>query len=146
ELFRIDPRDGRIPIDISNLYLESNDFGKALRWADKVVSLNNDIGDGFGQKGKVYYYGWDNFRKNPFTADDRIIAKLSFDYFVKAESKGYRGFSKRAWLEENSKDILYGKAQWFMADEKTRRTKSISTMSSDYDWVTESLKAEADWK
>jgi hypothetical protein len=110
------------------------------------VSLNNDIGDGFGQKGKVYYYGWDNFRKNPFTADDRIIAKLSYDYFVKAESKGYHGFSKRAWLEENSKDILYGKAQWFMADEKTKRTKSISTMSSDYDWVTESLKAEADWK
>jgi hypothetical protein len=33
-----------------------------------------------------------------------------------------------------------------MADEKTRRTKSISTMSSDYDWVTESLEAEADWK
>jgi len=42
--------------------------------------LNNDIGDGFGQKGKVYYYGWDNFRNNPFTTDDRIIAKLSYDY------------------------------------------------------------------
>jgi tetratricopeptide (TPR) repeat protein len=146
ELFRIDPRDSRIAIDISDLYLESNDFGKALRWADKAMSLNNDIGDGFGQKGKVYYYGWDNFRNNPFTTDDRIIAKLSYDYFVKAESKGYRGFSKRAWLEENSKDILYGKAQWFMADEKMRRKKSISPVTSDYDWVTESLEAEANWK
>ena len=46
----------------------------------------------------------------------------------------------------NSKDILYGKAQWFMADEKMRRKKSISPVTSDYDWVTESLEAEANWK
>jgi hypothetical protein len=32
-----------------------------------------------------------------------------------------------------------------MADEKMRRKKSISTMSSDYDWVTESLEPEASW-
>jgi hypothetical protein len=49
-------------------------------------------------------------------------------------------------MEENSKDILYGKAQWFMAEAKVRRARSISTMSPDYDWVTESLKAESNWK
>ena len=146
ELFKIDPRDSRIAIDISDVHLENNDYRQALRWADKAASLDNSRGDGFGQKGKVYYYGWDAFRQNPFTTDDRIVAKLAFDYFIKAEKKGFRGFSKSTWMEENSKDLLYGKAQWFMAEDKVKRNRSISTSSSEYDWVTESLKAEDGWK
>ena len=146
ELFKIDPRDSRIAIDISDVHLENNDYRQALRWADKAASLDNSSGDGFGQKGKVYYYGWDAFRQNPFTTDDRIVAKLAFDYFIKAEKKGFRGFSKSTWMEENSKDLLYGKAQWFMAEDKVKRNRSISTSSSEYDWVTESLKAEDGWK
>ena len=146
ELFKIDPRDSRIAIDISDIHLENNDYRQALRWADKAASLENSSGEGFGQKGKVYYYGWDAFRQNPFTTDDRIVAKLAFDYFIKAEKKGFRGFSKSTWMEENSKDLLYGKAQWFMAEDKVKRNRSISTSSSEYDWVTESLKAEDGWK
>jgi len=146
ELFKIDPRDSRIAIHISDVHLENNDYRQALRWADKAASLDNSSGDGFGQKGKVYYYGWDSFRQNPFTTDDRIVAKLAFDYFIKAEKKGFRGFSKSTWMDENSKDLLYGKAQWFMAEDKVKRNRSIATSSSEYDWVTESLKAEDGWK
>ena len=146
ELFKIDPRDGRIAIEISDIYLENDDYRQAIKWADKAVSLENKTGEGLGQKGKVYYYGWDNFRQNPFTNDDRLIAKLAYDYFIKAEKKGYRGFSKSTWLKENEKDILYGKAQWFMAEDKVKRNRSISATTSDYDWVTESLKAEDGWK
>ena len=146
ELFKIDPRDGRIAISISDVYLENDDYRQALKWADKASSLDNKTGDGLGQKGKVYYYGWDNFRQNPFTNDDRLIAKLAYDYFVKAEKKGYRGFSKSSWLKENEKDILYGRAQWFMAEDKVKRSRTISATTSDYDWVTESLKAEEGWK
>ena len=146
ELFKIDPRDGRVAIDISDVYLDNNDYRQALKWADKATSLENQNGEGFGQKGKVYYYGWDNFRQNPFTIDDRVVAKLAYDYFTKAEKKGFRGFSKSAWMKENEKDILYGKAQWFMAEDKVKRSRSISAVTSDYDWVTESLKAEDGWK
>ena len=146
ELYKIDPRDGRIAISISDVYLENDDYRQALKWADKASSLDNKTGDGLGQKGKVYYYGWDNFRQNPFTNDDRLIAKLAYDYFIKAEKKGYRGFSKSAWLKENEKDILYGKAQWFMAEDKVKRSRTISATTSNYDWVTESLKAEEGWK
>ena len=146
ELFKIDPRDNRIAIDISEVYLDNNDYRQALRWADKATSLDKNSGDGFGQKGKVYYYGWANFRQNPFTIDDRIVAKLAYDYFIKAEQKGYQGFSKTSWMKENAKDILYGKAQWFMAEDRVKSKRSISTSTSDYEWVTENLKAEASWK
>jgi tetratricopeptide (TPR) repeat protein len=146
ELFKIDPRDNRIAIDISEVYLDNNDFRQALRWADKATSLDKNSGDGFGQKGKVYYYGWDNFRQNPFIIDDRIVAKLAYDYFIKAEQKGYQGFSKTSWMKENAKDILYGKAQWFMAEDRVKSKRSISTSTSDYEWVTENLRAEASWK
>ncbi|MBT3179940.1 MAG: tetratricopeptide repeat protein [Candidatus Marinimicrobia bacterium] len=146
DLFKIDPRDSRIAINISDSYLENGDYVKALRWADKASTLDGGTGEGFGQKGKVYYYGWESFRSNPFSTDDRVVAKLAYDYFIKAENKGFSGYSKSAWLNENSKDILYGKAQWFMAEDKVRRTRSISTSSSNYDWVTEPLKAETGWK
>jgi hypothetical protein len=63
-----------------------------------------------------------------------------------AEKKGYRGFSKKDWLEENAKDILYGKAQWFMASDKIKRNRSISPISSGYSWISEPLKAEITWK
>ncbi|MBT4752293.1 MAG: hypothetical protein HOO07_01410 [Candidatus Marinimicrobia bacterium] len=146
ELFQIDPRDGRIAVDISDIYIDVGNYSKALRWAEKAMSLSNGNGSGLGQKAKVYFYGWDTFRQNPFSIDDRIVAKLAYDYFVKAEDKGFLGFTKRGWLEENSKDILYGKAQWFMADDRVKRTRSISPTSSNYDWVTEHLKAEPNWK
>ena len=146
ELFQIDPRDGRIAVDISDIYIDVGNYSKALRWAEKAMSLSNGNGSGLGQKAKVYFYGWDTFRQNPFSINDRIVAKLAYDYFVKAEDKGFLGFTKRGWLEENSKDILYGKAQWFMADDRVKRTRSISPTSSNYDWVTEPLKAEPSWK
>ncbi len=146
KLFEIDPRDSRVAIDISNVYLDDGDFRQALKWADKATKLNPKSGDALGQKGKVFYYGWDNFRQNPFTNDDRLVAKLAYDYFLNAEKKGYKGFSKKVWLEDNAKDVLYGKAQWFMADDKVKRSRKISTFSSDYDWVTESLIAKDDWK
>ncbi|MGY8788154.1 MAG: tetratricopeptide repeat protein [Fidelibacterota bacterium] len=146
ELFQIDPRDGRIAVDISDIYIDVGNYSKALRWAEKAMSLSDGNGSGLGQKAKVYFYGWDTFRQNPFSIDDRIVAKLAYDYFVKAEDKGFIGFTKRGWLEENSKDILYGKAQWFMADDRVKRTRSISPTSSNYDWATEPLKAEPNWK
>ena len=96
ELFNIDPRDIKVAINISDVYLDNNDYRQALKWADKATSLENQNGEGFGQKGKVYYYGWDTFRQNPFTIDDRVVAKLAYDYFTKAEKKGFRGFSKSA--------------------------------------------------
>ncbi|MFL2983762.1 MAG: tetratricopeptide repeat protein [Candidatus Neomarinimicrobiota bacterium] len=146
ELFKIDPRDFRVALNISDVYLDKSDYRLALKWADKAVSVDTKSGDGLGQKGKVYYYGWDNYRQNPFTNDDRIVAKLAYDYFIKAEKRGYRGFSKTVWLKENEKDILYGKAQWFMAEDKVKRSRNISTTTSEYDWVSESLKAEDSWK
>lgn len=146
ELFKIDPRDIRVAINISDIYLDDSDYRLALKWAEKASALDNSSGEGFGQKGKVYYFGWENFRQNPFTIDDRIVAKLAYDYFIKAEKKGYGGFSKSTWLKENAKDILYGKAQWFMASDKIKRTRSISTTTDNYDWVTEFVKAETNWK
>ena len=146
ELFKIDPRDIKTAINISDIYLENDDYRQALKWADKASTLDSKSGEGEGQKGKVYYFGWDNFRQNPFTNDDRIVAKLAYDYFVEAEKKGHNGFSKSSWLRENQKDVLYGKAQWFMAEDKIKRSRSIATKSENYNWVTESLKAEEGWK
>ena len=146
ELFKIDPRDSKVAISISDVYLENNDYRQAIKWADKATSLDNKNADALGQKGKVYYYGWDNFRQNPFTNDDRIVAKLAYNYFVKAENKGYRGFSKSDWMKENEKDILYGRAQWFMATDKVKRSRVIATTSTDYEWVNDTLTPEDGWK
>ena len=74
------------------------------------------------------------------------MAKLAYNYFVKAENKGYRGFSKSDWMKENEKDILYGRAQWFMATDKVKRSRVIATTSTDYEWVNDTLTPEDGWK
>ena len=86
-LFKVDPRDGKVAIDISDIYIDSENFGKALRWADKAINLIDNSGKGYGQKGKVYYRGWEIFKQNPLSVDDRIVAKLAYTNFVKAEKR-----------------------------------------------------------
>ncbi|OUW38116.1 MAG: hypothetical protein CBD44_01835 [Flavobacteriaceae bacterium TMED184] len=145
-LFKIDPRDGKVAIQISDIYIEIENFGKALRWADKSINLIENNGKGYGQKGKVYYKGWEALKQNPFSIDDRIVAKLSYTNFLKAEKLNYRGFSRSKYLKDNAKDLLYGKAQWFMAEDKVKRLGKISTTTSSYDWVTDELSPEKGWK
>ncbi len=145
-LFKIDPRDGKVAIDISDIYIDSENFGKALRWADKAINLIDNSGKGYGQKGEVYYKGWETLKNNPLSVDDRIVAKLAYNNFLKAEKLNYRGFSRSKYLNENSKDLLYGKAQWFMAEDKVKRSGVIRTTTSSYDWVTDELSPEKGWK
>ena len=145
-LFKVDPRDGKVAIDISDIYIDSENFGKALRWADKAINLIDNSGKGYGQKGKVYYRGWEIFKQNPLSVDDRIVAKLAYTNFVKAEKLNYQGFNRSKYLKENAKDILYGKAQWFMAEDKVKRSGIIRTTTSNYDWVTDKLSPEKGWK
>ena len=145
-LFKIDPRDGRVAISISDIYIDSENYGKALRWADKSINLIDNNGNGYGQKGKVYYKAWESLKKNPLSVDDRIVAKLAYDNFTKAEKMSYRGFNRLKYLKENSKDLLYGKAQWFMAENKVKRSGVIRTTTAAYDWVTDNLSPESGWK
>ena len=145
-LFKIDPRDGKVAIDISDIYIDAENFGKALRWADKAINLIDNSGKGYGQKGEVYYKGWETLKNNPLSVDDRIVAKLAYNNFLKAEKLNYRGFSRSKYLNENSKDLLYGKAQWFMAEDKVKRSGIIRTTTSSYDWVTDELSPEKGWK
>ena len=145
-LFKVDPRDGKVAIDISDIYIDSENFGKALRWADKAINLIDNSGKGYGQNGKVYYSGWEIFKQNPLSVDDRIVAKLAYKNFVKAEKLNYLGFNRSKYLKENAKDILYGKAQWFMAEDKVKRSGIIRTTTSNYDWVTDKLSPEKGWK
>ena len=133
-------------IDISDIYIDSENFGKALRWADKAINLIDNSGKGYGQKGKVYYRGWEIFKQNPLSVDDRIVAKLAYTNFVKAEKLNYLGFNRSKYLKENAKDILYGKAQWFMAEDKVKRSGIIRPTTSNYDWVTDELSPEKGWK
>jgi len=145
-LFKIDPRDGRVAITISDIYIDIENYGKALRWADKSINLIDNSGNGFGQKGKVFYKAWESLKNNPLTVDDRIVAKLAYDNFTKANEMNYRGFNRLKYLKDNAKDLLYGKAQWFMAEDKVKRSGVIRTTTASYDWVTDNLSPEKNWK
>ena len=126
-------------ITMSNEHLENANFKEALGWADKAIALDYNRGDGYAQKGKVYFTGWDNYRKNPFTIDDRIVALISYLYSIEGEKRGHKGISRKDWLEENKKDIMYGKAQWFMATDRIKRANVIKTTRSEYDWVSDHI-------
>ena len=95
ELFKIDPRDVRVAINTSDAYLENGDFRQAIKWADKATDIDSKSSDALGQKGKVYYFGWDNFRvTDKDRNDDRLVAKLAYNYFIKAEKEDTEVFKK----------------------------------------------------
>ena len=56
-----------------------------------------------------------------------ISSETFIDNYVIAEKKGYLGSLKKSWFEDNSKDVLYPKEQWFMAGDKDKTTRSIAT-------------------
>ena len=52
ELFKIDPRDIKTAINISDIYLENDDYRQALKWADKASTLIAKMVKAKGRKEK----------------------------------------------------------------------------------------------
>ena len=80
-----------------------------------------------------------------------MLMSLLFGCNSKMDEATVKGVVENAFLEQNPTEGRYGweiigKAQWFMANDKVKRTRSITTSTPDYDWVTESLKPETSWK
>ena len=142
-LFKLDPRDFRVAIKISDVYVEDQDFKSAFNWADKAVTLS-DEGEAYGAKGNVYYKAFQSCRSGEISVDDRVIATLSHKLFEIAEEKGFSRYSgSKEWLKEN--EVLFGKAQWFMMDADVKNNGFIKASSSCYKWVNEKLNKGKGW-
>ena len=144
ELFKIDPRDVSVALKVSEVNTLADDYGKAIRWADKAAQISSNSGAALGQKGQVYYKALSFCRSEDISDDDRIIAYLAYKYFNLASEKGLRKYrGSMAWLEEN--DILFSKANWFMLDNDKKRRGWVKPESGCYSWVTEKLEKEPSW-
>ena len=96
-------------INTSDVYLDNGDYRQAIKWADKATDIDSKSADALGQKVRFIIMAGTTLGKTRFTNDDRLVAKLAYDYFMKAE-KGDIEVFKSSWLKENEKDILYGKS------------------------------------
>ena len=144
ELFKLDPRDYQVAIKISEVNTLLQNYGKAIRWADKAIQISSKSGEGYGQKGNVYYKAFQNCRTADISTDDRIVATLAYNYFEKAEEKGFRRYSNsKKWLSEN--EVLFGNANWFMLDPEVKNKGWVKPTSECYQWVTEKLNKEPGW-
>ena len=41
--FKIDPRDVRVAINISDVYLDNSDYRQAIKWADKATDIDSKV-------------------------------------------------------------------------------------------------------
>ncbi len=146
ELFKLDPRDIQLAIKISEIYVLDLDFGKGMRWANKAVSLDGNSGAAFAQKGNVYYKAFNHFRSATVNQEDRIVASLALQNYLKAEKLGYtRNSGNRRWLEENQKDVLFRKQEWFMLTPEQQSIGYVEPRGSSYDWIDEKLQKDSTW-
>lgn len=144
ELLRIDPRDVSIAIKVSELNTELRDFEKAMRWADKAITMSGKSGAAYGQKGNVYYKAFSSCRTTNLTNDDRIVAYMAYQYFQLAAQNNVTKFARSIqWLETN--DVLFNKANWFMLDSETKNRGWIKPESDCYKWITEKMTKEVSW-
>ena len=146
ELFKLSARDQQLAITISEVNVLAEDFGKAIRWANKAISVDDKNGNAYSQKGNVYYKSFTNCSGGAMTNEDRIVASLALKYLLMAEelgSKKYRG-SKR-WLEENEKDVLFRRQEWFMLTPEQQNKGFVQPKSDCYNWVEEKLMKDSSW-
>jgi tetratricopeptide (TPR) repeat protein len=142
-LFKLDPRDFRVAIKISDVYVEDQDYNSAFNWADKAVTLSSE-GEAFAAKGNVYYKAFQSCRSGEISVDDRVIATLAYELFIQAEENGFSRYSgSKEWLKEN--EVLFGKAQWFMMDADVKNKGFIKASSACYKWVSEKLNKGKGW-
>ena len=143
-LLKLDPRDLYIIIQTSKLYIELQNFRKALLWADKAIQVSKSSGQGFGQKGNVYYKAFQSCRSTDITNDDRIVASLAYKYFQLAEENNYTHYSgSAAWLKEN--ETLFSRSNWFMINPDKQSKGYLLPETACYNWVEERLKKDPTW-
>ena len=143
KLFRLDPRNFRTAIKISEVYLENQDYSSAFDWADRAVMLS-DEGESVAAKANVYYKGFQACRSGQINTDDRVVATLAYEAFDKAEKLGFSRYSRsKSWFSDN--EVLFGKAQWFMMDANVKNKGFIKTTSECYSWVGERLNKKSNW-
>ncbi|MFH1851731.1 MAG: hypothetical protein ABIA75_05235 [Candidatus Neomarinimicrobiota bacterium] len=146
DLFKLDPRDLQLAIKISEVYVLDEEYGKAFRWANKALSIAPNSGEAYGQKGNVYYKSFQVCRTSSVTNPDRIMASLAYRNFIKAEELGSRKFSgSKRWLEENEKDVMFRKQEWFMLTPQQQSVGSVQPTGDCYNWVEEKLTKDPSW-
>jgi tetratricopeptide (TPR) repeat protein len=144
ELFKLDPRGFQIASRIAEVNIELEDFGKALRWAEKAIQVSNSSGESLGLKGNVYYKSFQVCRTGDISSDDRVVSSLAMKYFLLAEEKGNRRFNRyKNWLLES--EVLFTKANWFMLDADVKSRGYVQPKSSCYQWIEERLEKDASW-
>lgn len=142
-LFKLDPRDFRVAIKISEVYVEDQDYASAFDWADKAATLSGE-GEAFGAKGNVYYKAFQSCRSGEISVDDRVVATLAYKYYDEAEKKGFSRYNRsKEWLKEN--EVLFGRAQWFMMDAEVKNKGYVKASSACYRWVNEKLNKGKGW-
>ena len=144
ELFLLNPRDIQIALKICDVNIANQKYAKALRWADKSISIDKNNGESFGRKGNVYFKSFQDCRSTAISLDDRIVSTLAYRNFTKADENGFRRFNNsKTWLKEN--EVLFTKAQWFMLDDDVKNQGYVTARGSCYDWVNEKLKKDPKW-
>ncbi len=144
ELFLLNPRDVQIALRICDVNIANQKYAKALRWADKAISIDKSRGESHGKKGNVYYKSFQDCRSASISLDDRIVATLANRNFLKANELGFSRFnSSTSWLEEN--EVLFSKAHWFMLDDDVKNQGYVTPRSGCYNWVNEKLKKDPKW-
>ena len=143
ELFKLDPRDFRVAIQVSEVNIAGGNFGKAMRWAEKAITSSKS-GVAYAQRGNVYYKAFQECRSADISVDDRIVASLAHESFTVAEENDYSRFhNSLVWLEEN--EVLFGRSQWFMLDANKKKQGYVKPGSECYKWVEKKLDKDPNW-
>ncbi len=138
-LYRLDKSDISIPIALTEIFINKDDYATALEWAEKAVTNSAGNGVSYYHRAEVYFscadYCQRQREKSELKFMDKVVYEMAYEDYKEAVARGYLpAKTRRDFLKEN---YITTKADWFMrpADEY-----DVSPDGDCYGWIKRSIK------
>ena len=134
-LAKVDPSNYKVPIEISKILINQEEFEEALAWSIKAISISGSKGDALYQRAEVYFSIAESCSSDPLQFWDKVVYEISWKNYVLAVDRGYRQAKSRVdFLAEN---YITTSADWFMRPDGENQ---VSPQGDCYSWIEETVE------
>ena len=135
DLFKVNNTDYLIPLELSKILIDKEEYRVALEWAEKAVQISGGKGVTYFQRGEVYFSTAEACSEETIKFTDKIVYEIAYNDYKEAVNRNYhKAKTRRDFLKEN---FITTKGDWFMLPDNEMEAKPTGEC---YNWITKTIK------